>query len=94
MKKFQSTRPTRGGTKKIRFDKKWKENVAGCQKNGIPFGAYYFPTAVTDAEALEGAKWFYEQIKDLSFKNFVEDCLERYDMPPDSIMSKRISGCC
>ena len=51
--------------KKIRFDKKWKENVSGCQKNGIPFGAYYFPTAVTDAEALEGAKWFYEQIKDL-----------------------------
>jgi diguanylate cyclase (GGDEF)-like protein len=28
----------------------------------------------------------YEQIKDLSFKNFVEDCLERYDMPPDSII--------
>ena len=52
--------------KKIRFDKKWKENVAGCQKNGIPYGAYYFPTAVTDAEALEGAKWFYEQIKDLN----------------------------
>ena len=50
---------------KIRFDKKWKENVSGCQKNGIPYGAYYFPTAVTDAEALEGAKWFYEQIKDL-----------------------------
>ena len=51
--------------KKIRFDKKWKENVAGCQKNGIPFGAYYFPTAITNSEALEGAKWFYEQIKDL-----------------------------
>ena len=54
--------------KKIRFDKKWKENVAGCQKNGIPFGPYYFPTAVTDAEALEGAKWFYDQIKDLDIK--------------------------
>ena len=51
--------------KKIRFDRKWKENLAGCQKNGIPFGAYYFPTAITDAEALEGAKWFYDQIKDL-----------------------------
>ena len=51
--------------KKIRFDRKWKENLAGCQKNGIPFGAYYFPTAITDVEALEGAKWFYEQIKDL-----------------------------
>ena len=50
---------------KIRFDKKWKENLAGVQKNKVPFGAYYFPTAITDAEALEGAKWFYEQIKDL-----------------------------
>lgn len=51
--------------KKIRFDKKWKENLNGVLKNKIPFGAYYFPTAITDEEALEGAKWFYEQIKDL-----------------------------
>ena len=51
---------------KIRFDKKWKENLAGAQKNKIPFGVYYFPTAITDAEALEGAKWFYEQVKDLN----------------------------
>ena len=51
--------------KKIRFDKKWKENLAGVRKNRIKFGAYYFPTAITDAEALEGAKWFYEQIKNL-----------------------------
>ena len=50
---------------KIRFDKKWKENLAGAQKNKIPFGVYYFPTAITDAEALEGAKWFYDQVKDL-----------------------------
>lgn len=51
--------------KKIRADKKWAENLGGVQKQGIPFGAYYFPTAITDAEALEGAKWFYGQIKDL-----------------------------
>lgn len=51
--------------KKIRFDRKWKENLDGCRKNGIPYGAYYFPTAITTAEATEGAKWFYEQIKDL-----------------------------
>ena len=51
---------------KIRFDKKWKENLAGAQKNKIPFGVYYLPTAITDAEALEGAKWFYEQVKDLN----------------------------
>ena len=51
--------------KKIRFDRKWKENLDGVQKHKIPYGPYYFPTAITDAEALEGAKWFYEQIKDL-----------------------------
>lgn len=50
---------------KIRFDRKWKENLDGCRKNSIPYGVYYFPTAITTAEALEGAKWFYEQIKDL-----------------------------
>lgn len=51
--------------KKIREDKKWKQNLAAVIKQGIPFGAYYFPTACTDAEALEGARWFYELIKDL-----------------------------
>lgn len=52
--------------KKIRFDTKWARNLAEVQKYGIPFSAYYFPTAITDAEALEGAKWFYEQVKDLN----------------------------
>ncbi len=28
----------------------------------------------------------YEQIKDLSFKTFVEECLERYDMPSDCLV--------
>ena len=28
----------------------------------------------------------YEQIKDLSFKNFMEDCLNRYAMPPEAII--------
>lgn len=51
--------------KKIRFDKKWKQNLAECQRLGIPFAPYYFPTAINDAEALEGAKWFYNQVKDL-----------------------------
>ena len=51
--------------KKIRFDKKWSRNIAGVQAYGIPFGAYYFPTACNDSEATEGAAWFYKQIKDL-----------------------------
>lgn len=52
--------------KKIRYDKKWAINLAEAQKYGIPFSAYYFPTAITDAEALEGAKWFYEQVQGLN----------------------------
>ena len=28
----------------------------------------------------------YEQIKDLSFLEFVEDCLRRHDMPPDAVV--------
>lgn len=52
--------------KKIRYDRKWARNLSAVQTYGIPFSAYYFPTAITDAEALEGAKWFYEQVKDLN----------------------------
>lgn len=52
--------------KLIRYDRKWKRNLAEVQKYGIPFSAYYFPTAINDAEALEGAKWFYEVVKDLN----------------------------
>lgn len=51
--------------KKIRFDKKWKENLAGVKANGIPYGVYYFPTAITEAEAVEGAKWFFGQVQGL-----------------------------
>ena len=50
---------------KIRFDKKWKRNLAAVQKYGIPFAPYYFPTACSYSEALEGAKWLYRQVKDL-----------------------------
>ena len=50
---------------KIRFDKKWERNLAGAKKYGVPFAPYYFPTACSYAEALEGAKWLYRQVKDL-----------------------------
>ena len=52
--------------KKIRYDRKWARNLSAVQTYKIPFSAYYFPTAITDAEAVEGAKWFYEQVKDLN----------------------------
>lgn len=51
--------------KKIRYDKKWARNLAEVMKYGVPFGAYYFPTAVTTEEAVEGAKWFCDVVKDL-----------------------------
>lgn len=51
--------------KKIRYDKKWSRNLAEIMKYGVPFGAYYFPTAITTEEAVEGAKWFYDVVKDL-----------------------------
>lgn len=51
--------------KKIRYDRKWARNLSAVQTYGIPFSAYYFPTAITDAEAVEGAKWFYEVVKNL-----------------------------
>lgn len=51
--------------KKIRFDKYWKKNLEAVTTLGIPFGPYYFPTAITETEAIEEAKWFYSQVKDL-----------------------------
>ena len=51
--------------KKIRYDRKWARNLSAVQTYGIPFSAYYFPTAITDAEAVDGAKWFYEVVKNL-----------------------------
>ncbi|MCR5718681.1 MAG: hypothetical protein K6F80_06590 [Oscillospiraceae bacterium] len=51
--------------KKICYDAKWERNLAGAQDNGIPFSAYFFPTAVTEAEATEEAEWFYNLVKGL-----------------------------
>ena len=57
---------------KIRFDKKWKRNLAAVQKYRIPYAPYYFPTACSYAEALEGAKWLYRQVKDLDMSMPIE----------------------
>lgn len=51
--------------KKINVDKYWEDNLKGVIENKIPFGVYYFPTAITTEEALDGAEWFYDQVKDL-----------------------------
>ena len=66
--------------KLIRFDKKWKENLAGVQKYKIPYGPYFFPTAITKAEAVEEAKWLYMQVKEALYAGQGS----RYDTAADS----------
>lgn len=55
--------------KKLREDFYFRKNLAGVKKNNIPYSVYFFPTAINDAEALEDAAFFYDQIKglDLAF---------------------------
>lgn len=52
--------------KKIRKDFKFDRNLKGVQDNNIPYGLYYFPTAITDAEAIDGAAWFYDICRNLN----------------------------
>lgn len=48
---------------KITFDKKYKANRKACEDYKIPHGFYFFPTAITDAEAIEEADWVTKQLK-------------------------------
>ena len=50
---------------KIRYDFKAKEFIAECQKRKIPFTVYFFPTAITEAEAHEEGEWLVEAVKGL-----------------------------
>ena len=51
--------------KKITEDGKFRSHLAGCQKYGIPYAVYYFPTPVSDAEATEEAAWLVNRIRGL-----------------------------
>lgn len=53
---------------KITFDAKFKEHLAGCRQYGIPYGIYFFPTAITTAEAREEGDWLVKLIKDMDLK--------------------------
>lgn len=53
---------------KITFDAKFKEHLAGCRQYGIPYGIYFFPTAITTAEAREEGEWLVKLIKDMNLK--------------------------
>lgn len=55
------------GNGRIVYDSKYKENRAGCEANGIPFSLYFFPTSITDAEAIEEADFIIKEAQSMSF---------------------------
>lgn len=50
---------------KLREDFTFRDNLAGVINNGIPHSVYFFPTAITTAEAVEEAAYFYNIAKDI-----------------------------
>lgn len=50
---------------KLREDFSFRDNLAGVINNGIPHSVYFFPTAITTAEAVEEAVYFYGIAKDI-----------------------------
>lgn len=55
-------------------DPKFYDNAQACIRYGIPLGVYFFPTSVSDAEAIEEANFIIQRIKDipLSFPIFLD----------------------
>lgn len=49
----------------LKTDKKFSNNVQGCAKNQLPFGVYWFTTALTEAEGIEEAEYVLSLIKGL-----------------------------
>lgn len=46
----------------ITYDKKYKEHRRMCEEHGIPHSYYFFPTSVTDEEAIEEADWVAKEL--------------------------------
>lgn len=49
--------------KKYVTDSKFKQNIEGFNKVGIPVGAYFYSSANSKADAIKEAKWVLKQIK-------------------------------
>lgn len=49
----------------LKTDKEFNANVQGCVKNNIPFGVYWFTTAITEKEAVEEAEYVLSLVKGL-----------------------------
>lgn len=58
----------------LEIDKRFLFNVQGCQKYGVPFGVYWFTTAVDAAEGKEEAEFVLQNISGykLSFPIFID----------------------
>lgn len=55
------------GNGRIVYDEKYKTNRKACEDYGIPFSLYFFPTSITDAEAVEEADFIIQEVKGMDF---------------------------
>ena len=54
-----------GQSGKIVFDKKYASHMNACRSQGIPFGIYFFPQAITKEEAEDEADFILDAIRGL-----------------------------
>lgn len=69
-----------GSDLKQQDDKQFKNNVIGCQKNGIPFGVYLYSYATNTSQARSEAEHVIRLVKGLKF-----DFPVFYDLEDDRI---------
>ena len=50
--------------KKIVFDNMYETHLKGAKKYNIPHGYYFFPTSISDPEAIEEAQWLVNNLPD------------------------------
>ena len=48
----------------IRYDNKFKQFLSGVKAYKIPYGVYFFPTAINAKEATEEVEWILEKLRD------------------------------
>lgn len=54
-----------GKTGSLVYDKSYFENRKACERLGIPYGLYFFPQAITDAEAIAEAEFIEKEAKSM-----------------------------
>ena len=53
---------------KIVYDEMFKTFLDACKKYGIPYSIYFFPTSVSDTEAVEEAQFIISAIRTYNMK--------------------------